>query len=225
MKPPFLAWTKAVDIVFYASLFDRTLCTEAGISKNYCATNSGLPEVELRFCPWPHIVQIVNRLAWPELFSLSVLCVFLAINHRSAEAEAKTTVSHSRNLSEVCTEGTIVTTWHTIINFATLFHRAANRHAPASWWNFQLLLYSKCTQPSVMNYVTQGRHGLVLYSTLGFSLRVTQRARFVLWWTVHAAIPDGRTTCLNLELLIFELLANPAVVADVIVLNVHKKPS
>jgi hypothetical protein len=25
---------------------------EAGISKNYCATNSGLPEVELRFCPW-----------------------------------------------------------------------------------------------------------------------------------------------------------------------------
>jgi hypothetical protein len=25
---------------------------EAGISKNYCATNSGSPEVELRFCPW-----------------------------------------------------------------------------------------------------------------------------------------------------------------------------
>jgi hypothetical protein len=24
--------------------------TEAGISKNYCATNSGSPEVELRFC-------------------------------------------------------------------------------------------------------------------------------------------------------------------------------
>jgi len=24
---------------------------EAGISKNYCARNSGLPEVELRFCP------------------------------------------------------------------------------------------------------------------------------------------------------------------------------
>jgi hypothetical protein len=25
---------------------------EAGISENYCATNSGLPEVELRFFPW-----------------------------------------------------------------------------------------------------------------------------------------------------------------------------
>ncbi len=30
-------------------------------------------------------------------------------------------------------------------------------------WYFQLLLYSKCTQPSVMSYVTQERHGLVLY--------------------------------------------------------------
>ena len=25
---------------------------EAGISKNYCAKKSGLPEVELRFCLW-----------------------------------------------------------------------------------------------------------------------------------------------------------------------------
>jgi hypothetical protein len=25
---------------------------ETGISKNYCATNTGLPKVELRFCPW-----------------------------------------------------------------------------------------------------------------------------------------------------------------------------
>jgi hypothetical protein len=32
----------------------------------------------------------------------------------------------------------------------------------ASWWSLQLLLYGKCTQPSVMSYVTQGRHGLVL---------------------------------------------------------------
>ncbi len=32
----------------------------------------------------------------------------------------------------------------------------------ASWWNFQLLLYCKCTQLSVSSYVTQGRHGLVL---------------------------------------------------------------
>jgi hypothetical protein len=28
--------------------------------------------------------------------------------------------------------------------------------------NVQLLLYGKCTQPSVMSYVMQGRHGLVL---------------------------------------------------------------
>jgi hypothetical protein len=31
------------------------VCTnipEARISKNYSATNSGSPEVELRFCPW-----------------------------------------------------------------------------------------------------------------------------------------------------------------------------
>jgi hypothetical protein len=26
--------------------------TEAGISMNYCKTNSGSPEVELRLCPW-----------------------------------------------------------------------------------------------------------------------------------------------------------------------------
>jgi hypothetical protein len=32
----------------------------------------------------------------------------------------------------------------------------------ASRWNFQLLLSSKYTQPSVMRYVTQVRHGLVL---------------------------------------------------------------
>jgi hypothetical protein len=35
-----------------------------------------------------------------------------------------------------------------------------DRSCPAaSWWNFQLSLYSKYTQPSVMSYVTQGRHG------------------------------------------------------------------
>jgi hypothetical protein len=26
--------------------------TETRIAKNYCATNSGSPEVELRFCTW-----------------------------------------------------------------------------------------------------------------------------------------------------------------------------
>ncbi len=31
---------------------------------------------------------------------------------------------------------------------------------------FQLLLYSKCTHPSVMSYITQGRHGQVTQSTL-----------------------------------------------------------
>jgi hypothetical protein len=29
-----------------------TFCPEAEISKIYYATNSGSPEVELRFCPW-----------------------------------------------------------------------------------------------------------------------------------------------------------------------------
>jgi hypothetical protein len=35
-----------------------------------------------------------------------------------------------------------------------------DRSCPAvSWWNFKLLLYSRCTQPSLMSYITQGRHG------------------------------------------------------------------
>jgi hypothetical protein len=38
-------------------------CFEAGILKNYCPTNSGSPEVELRFCPLAHIVQILNCMA------------------------------------------------------------------------------------------------------------------------------------------------------------------
>jgi hypothetical protein len=38
-----------------------------------------------------------------------------------------------------------------------------DRSCPAaSWWNFQLLLYSKCTHTTGISYVTQGRHGLVL---------------------------------------------------------------
>ncbi len=41
--------------------------------------------------------------------------------------------------------------------------RCLYRSCPiARWWNFQLLLYSKCTQPSVMSYAMQGRHDLVL---------------------------------------------------------------
>ncbi len=34
---------------------------EAGISKNYYATNSGSPEVELRFCPWLTIIQYCSN--------------------------------------------------------------------------------------------------------------------------------------------------------------------
>ncbi len=35
-----------------------------------------------------------------------------------------------------------------------------DRSCPAaSWWNFQLLLYSKCPKPSTMSYVPQGRYG------------------------------------------------------------------
>ncbi len=32
-------------------------------------------EVELRFCPWAHIVQTLNRVAWPELFSSPDMCM------------------------------------------------------------------------------------------------------------------------------------------------------
>ncbi len=36
------------------------LNSEIGISKNYCATNSGSPQVELRYMSMAHIVQILN---------------------------------------------------------------------------------------------------------------------------------------------------------------------
>ncbi len=41
------------------------------VQKNYCATNSDSPMVELGFCPFDHIVQILNCVAWPEVFSMS----------------------------------------------------------------------------------------------------------------------------------------------------------
>jgi len=44
--------------------------SEAGISKDYCATNSGSPEVELRFCPWRTLG-----------YSLCPYCVYM---HRGA---------------------------------------------------------------------------------------------------------------------------------------------
>ncbi len=44
--------------------------------KNYWATNSGSPEVELRFCPWLILLKDwTGWPAWPELSSLSLLCV------------------------------------------------------------------------------------------------------------------------------------------------------
>jgi hypothetical protein len=48
----------------------------------------------------------------------------------------------------------------------------------ACWWNFQLLLYSKWTQPSVMSYsyITQERHALVLY---------LWKSKFILAAAVH----------------------------------------
>jgi hypothetical protein len=87
----------------------------------------------------------------------------------------------------------------------------------ASWWN-GISIYSKSTQPSVMSYVTQGRHDLVLYKTylclLSGSIsreqwyrrleglrnktarlagwrRVTQQGVILWWWTAHATYPDG----------------------------------
>jgi hypothetical protein len=45
---------------------------EAGILKSYCATNSGLPEVLSMVA---HVVQILNLVDLPELFSLFLLYV------------------------------------------------------------------------------------------------------------------------------------------------------
>jgi hypothetical protein len=44
--------------------------SEAG--KNFCALNSGSPEVELRFCPWIIVFKYFNLAAWPE----SSLCLY-----------------------------------------------------------------------------------------------------------------------------------------------------
>jgi hypothetical protein len=46
---------------------------EAGISENYCATNSGSPKVDLRFCPW---------LMWPDLSTF--LCPYYVYALRGA---------------------------------------------------------------------------------------------------------------------------------------------
>jgi hypothetical protein len=54
--------------------FLRT-ASEAGTSKTYCATSSGSPQVELRFCPWIILFIILNWAALPEAFSMSLWCV------------------------------------------------------------------------------------------------------------------------------------------------------
>ncbi len=41
--------------------------SEAGISKNYCATNSGSPKVDLGFYPW--LILFKYRKTWPYLSS------------------------------------------------------------------------------------------------------------------------------------------------------------
>jgi hypothetical protein len=55
-----------------AVLVQRVRDTEAGISKELLGKISGSPEVELRFCPLAHILQILNWVAFPELFSISL---------------------------------------------------------------------------------------------------------------------------------------------------------
>jgi membrane protease subunit (stomatin/prohibitin family) len=47
-----LAQSKRNECRICSSTSSYSDLAEAGISKNYCATNSGSPEVELRFCPW-----------------------------------------------------------------------------------------------------------------------------------------------------------------------------
>jgi hypothetical protein len=65
----------------------------------------------------------------------------------------------------VTRRGDFVCTWRTrrtACLFRTVPVDMTGAGPATSWWNYQLLLYNKCTQPSVMIYVTQGRHGLVL---------------------------------------------------------------
>ncbi len=74
---PFSPWTKAMDIVFYVSMFDRLLCTEAGISKNHWRN-------KLRFTwGWAEVLSMAsycpNReqvgLTWA-LLSVPIMCIF-----------------------------------------------------------------------------------------------------------------------------------------------------
>jgi len=41
----------------YSTLYNFTIY---GISTNYCLTNSGYPDAELRFCPWIILILFVE---------------------------------------------------------------------------------------------------------------------------------------------------------------------
>ncbi len=209
-------------------MFDRPLCTEAGNSKNYCATNSGSHEVELISVHGTYCSNTEQGgLTWA-IISVPIMCISND-GPRKFEGKSKDDcLTLSQPLGSLhwryeYNSHYLALLWRIIINFATLFPQSRQ---PASWWNFQLLLYSKCTQPSVMNYVTQGRHGLQYSSKPLAFLWEWPSGRDLCCdgWSMPPSLP-GRTNCPGLELLSCELLANPAVVADVLVLNVHKKPS
>jgi hypothetical protein len=53
----------AADEAVYIKGKTKKITLKIVSGENYCATNSGSPEVGLRFCPWLNIVQILNRAA------------------------------------------------------------------------------------------------------------------------------------------------------------------
>ncbi len=57
---------------------------EAGISKNYCTTSSGSPEVVMRFCPW--LILFKYQTGWLDLAFLYVpiMCLRSASGDRTS---------------------------------------------------------------------------------------------------------------------------------------------
>ncbi len=85
-KLTFLAWIKDdVTVIFLLSV--SFMLSEAGISKNYCATDSGSPEVELRFCPW--LILFKYWTGWPVLNFWSMLYVNFISMHRGARPKVR----------------------------------------------------------------------------------------------------------------------------------------
>ncbi len=62
--------------------FDSALGPEAGISKNYCAANSGSPKVELRFCSFHWLILFKYWTGWPDL--RPSLCPYYVYARRGA---------------------------------------------------------------------------------------------------------------------------------------------